>query len=83
LIARSLLMSLSVIFEADAGEMFNFFERVITVAGRCLKACISFFEIIDVNYMLKFIYILFFLVYLLEGKTRSGGHLYSFINDLY
>ena len=66
-------MSLSLIFEADAGEMFNFFERVVTVAGRCLKACISFFEIIDVNYMLKFIYILFFLVYILERSIRIGG----------
>jgi hypothetical protein len=32
-----------------------------------LKACISFFEIIYVNYMLKLIYIIFLLVYITGG----------------
>ena len=68
LVARPLLMSLSVVFDADAGETCNFLERVVTVVGRCLKACISFFESIYVNYMLKLIYIIFLLVYFLGMK---------------
>ncbi len=56
LVARLFLMSFSVIFDAAAGETFSFFARLVTVAGRSWKACISFLEIICKLYVKTYLY---------------------------